>query len=421
MRFLTLTAALLLFAFPALANIKIGVGAPLTGQSAAFGEQLKRGIDQAVADINARGGLLGEKIVLIAADDRSDPKEGVSVANKFISEDVKFVIGHFNSGVSIPASKEYADGGILMISPASTNPKLTDEGSWNVFRTCGRDDQQGRIAGDFIVKNFKDKHIAIIHDRTPYGAGLANETKKIINAAGVKEVIYDGINVGEKDYSALISRLKQLKTDYLYYGGLYGEAGLIIRQMRDQGMKAVMISGDGIVSAEFSSVAGQGAEGTMMTFAPDMRKSPAAAEVVKAFQAKGIDPEGYVLSTYAALQVIAQAAEAANSLDPKKVAEKMHSGMTFNTVMGPLSYDQKGDIKQLGYVMYKWVKDEKGTLTYQELEETGTINEKEKALLDKMNKVYGTTNKKVSPYLDDTLTDEAKEKIESGKVKDKSQ
>ena len=365
---LSLSLLALLAASPAFADVKIGIGIPSTGPNAAFGEQIKRGVDQAVADINAKGGINGEKIVTIVGDDRSDPKEGVSVANKFISEDVKFVVGHFNSGVSIPASREYADGGILMISPASTNPDLTDKGGWNVFRTCGRDDQQGKVAGEYISQHFKDKRVAVIHDKTPYGKGLADETLKTMNVGGVKEVFYDGINVGEKDYSALISRLKQLKADYLYFGGLYAEAGLLIRQMRDQGLKTVMISGDGIVSNELASVAGSGVIGTLMTFAPDPRKNPSAADVVKTFKDKGIDPEAYVLVSYAAMQVIAQAAIEAKSNEPRKVADIIHSGKAFDTVTGALSFDNKGDIKQLGYVIYEWNKNSDGKITYAEKE-----------------------------------------------------
>jgi branched-chain amino acid transport system substrate-binding protein len=351
----------------ALADIKIGIGIPATGPNASMGEQIKRGVDQAVEDINAKGGLLGEKIVTTVGDDRSDPKEGVSVANKFISENVKFVIGHYNSGVSMPASKEYADGGILEITPASTNPRFTDEGSWNVFRICGRDDQQGRVAAQYIVDHFKGKRIAIVHDKSPYGKGLADEEKKAMNALGQQEVFYDGINVGDKDFSALISKLKQVGIDYLYYGGLHSEAGLIIRQMRDQGLKdVVMISGDGIVTDEFGSIAGPAGVGTLVTFGPDVRKRPDAAEVMAAFQKKNIGAEGYVLYSYAAMQVLSQAIEASKSTDPKTVARQIRSGMEFKTVFGPLSFDQKGDMKQLGYVMYEWVQDKNGKLIYQE-------------------------------------------------------
>ena len=350
---LALGAAMALAA-PASAQVKVGVGGPITGPNATFGAQLKNGADQWAADVNAAGGILGQKVELSVGDDASKPEQGVSVANKFISDGVKMVIGHFNSGVSIPASEQYAEGGILQISPASTNPKFTDRGLWNTFRTCGRDDQQGTVAGEYIVKNLKGKKVAIVHDKTPYGKGLADETQKAMNKGGVKEVIYEGINPGEKDYSALVSKLKAANVDILYYGGLHTEAGLLVRQMRDQGMKTVLFSGDGITDKEFWTIAGPGAAGTLMTFGPDPRKNPAAAKVVAAFKAKGIDPEGYVLYSYAAGQVIQQAAEAIKSLDTKKIAEYVHSGKTFNTVLGPLAFDKKGDLTKLDYVLYVW-------------------------------------------------------------------
>ena len=350
---LALGASLLLGA-QAQAQVKMGVGGPMTGANAAFGAQLKTGAEQAVADINAAGGILGQKIQLSVGDDGGKPEQGKSAANKFISDGVKFVVGHFNSGVSIPTSQDYEEAGVLQISPASTNPTFTERKMWNTFRTCGRDDQQGAVAGAYIVKNFKGKKVAIVHDKTPYGKGLADETQKTINKGGVKEVLYEGINPGEKDYSALVSKLKANGVDLLYYGGLHPEAGLLVRQMRDQGMKTVLFSGDGITDKEYWTIAGPGAEGTLMTFGPDPRNNPAAKDIVAAFKAKGVDPEGYVLYSYAAVQVMKQAAEAAKSLDPKKVAAEIHSGKTFNTVLGPLSFDKKGDITKLDYVVYVW-------------------------------------------------------------------
>jgi branched-chain amino acid transport system substrate-binding protein len=362
---LAFTASLLL-ATTAHAQIKLGVAGPLTGANAAFGAQLKNGVDQAVADLNAAGGILGQKVEVVAGDDNSDPKQGVSVANKLAGEKVKFVVGHFNSGVSIPASEVYAESGIVQITPASTNPKYTERNLWNVHRTCGRDDQQGAVAGKYIAAKLKDKKVAIVHDKTPYGKGLADETQKAMNAGGVKEVMYEGVNTGEKDFSALVSKMKAAGVEIVYFGGLHTEGGLIIRQMRDQGLNSVMISGDGIVTDEFGSIAGPGAAGTLMTFGPDPRKNPAAKDAVAAFKAKGIDPEGYVLYSYAAVQVLAQAAAEAKSTDGKKVAEMIRSGKTFNTVLGPLSYDKKGDITKLDYVMYMW-KKEGDKLTYGEM------------------------------------------------------
>ena len=267
-------AASLASASGATAQIKIGVAGPLTGPNAAFGAQLKNGAEQAVADINAAGGINGQKIELVFGDDVSDPKQGVSVANKFVGDGVKFVIGHFNSGVTMPASEVYQENGIYMITPSATNPKITERNLWNVFRTCGRDDQQGEVAGKYIADKFKGKKVAIVHDKTTYGQGLADETKKAMNAGGMKEVLYEGVNIGEKDFSALVSKIKAAGADLVYWGGLHTEGGLIVRQMRDQGVKAPLMGGDGITSDEFAAIGGPGVEGTLMTFAPDPRKQP---------------------------------------------------------------------------------------------------------------------------------------------------
>ncbi len=348
------------------AQVKFGMAGPITGPSAATGAQMKNGVDQAAEDINKTGGILGQKITVEFGDDVSDPKQGVSVANKFAGDGVKFVIGNYNSGVTIPSSEVYQENGILEITPASTNPTVTERKMWNIFRVCGRDDQQGKVAGTYILKHFKGKKIAVVHDKTTYGKGLADEMKKAINAGGMKEVLYEGINTGEKDYSALVSKIKQSGADLVYFGGLYTEGGLIVRQMRDQGVKAPLMGGDGITSDEFASVGGPGVEGTLMTYGPDPRNKPEAKKVVAEFRAKKFEPEAYTLYSYAGVQVIKQAAEAAKSLDPKKVAEKMHSGMKFKTVLGDLAFDKKGDITKLDYVMYLWKKDASGKVTYVE-------------------------------------------------------
>jgi branched-chain amino acid transport system substrate-binding protein len=350
----------------ATAQVKFGVGGPITGPSAATGAQMKNGVDQAATDINAAGGILGQKISVSYGDDVSDPKQGVSVANKFAADGVKFVIGHYNSGVTIPSSEVYQENGVLQITPASTNPTVTERKMWNIFRVCGRDDQQGQVAGEYIVKHFKGKKIAIVHDKTTYGKGLADETRKTMAKAGMKDVLYEGVNTGEKDYSALVSKIKQSGADLIYWGGLYTEGGLIVRQMRDQGVKAPLMGGDGITSDEFASIGGPGVEGTLMTYGPDPRNKPDAKKVVEEFRAKKFEPEAYTLYSYAGVQIIKQAAEAAKSLDPKKVAEKMHSGMQFKTVLGDIAYDKKGDITKLDYVMYIWKKDPSGKITYVE-------------------------------------------------------
>src|SRR4051795_9116403 len=356
--------AMMVLSGVAQAQIKLGVAGPITGPNAAFGAQLKNGTEQAVEDINAAGGVMGQKLALSVGDDVSDPKQGVSVANKFAAEGIKWVVGHFNSGVSIPASEVYQEAGPTQPPPASTNPKFTERSMWNTFRTCGRDDQQGEVAGSYLAKNFKGKKIAVVHDKTPYGKGLADETQKAMNKQGLKEVMYEGINTGEKDYSALVSKLKQAGVDVVYFGGLHTEAGLIIRQMRDQGLNAPLMSGDGIVSAEFVSIAGPGAEGTLMTFSPDPRKNPNAKDVVAKFKAKNYEPEAYTLYSYAAAQILAEAAKQAGSTDGKKVADVMKGGKPFKTVIGDISFDKKGDITRPDYVMYVWKKGADGKIDY---------------------------------------------------------
>ena len=335
------------------ADIVIATAGPMTGQYASFGAQMKAGAEQAVADINAAGGVLGQKLVLEIGDDACDPKQAVAVANQMINKGVVFMAGHFCSGSSIPASSVYEEEGILQISPASTNPKLTDEGGDNVFRVCGRDDQQGQVAGEYLASVFGDKNIAIIHDKTAYGKGLADETRKALKATGKSEKLYEAYTAGEKDYSALVSKLKKNAIDVLYVGGYHTEAGLIVRQMREQGMKTVLVSGDALVTDEYWSITGAAGEGTLMTFSPDPRKNPDAAPLVKKFRDKNIEPEGYVLYTYGAVQVFAQAAEAAGSTDLDKVLAKMNS-MQFKTVLGEVGFDKKGDVTAPGYVFYQW-------------------------------------------------------------------
>ncbi len=339
---------------PARAQIHIGVAGPITGSNAAFGTQLKEGAEQAVADINAHGGVLGKKLILDIGDDACDPKQAVSVANDLAGRGVAFVDGHFCSSSSIPASKVYTEEGILEISPASTNPDYTDKGSWNTFRVCGRDDQQGKVAGEFIAKHFKGKNVAILNDNSAYGKGLADQTKKYLNAAGMKEVMDAAYVPGERDYSALVSRMKEAHIDVIYIGGYQTESGYIIRQAREQGLNATLVGGDALVTNEFWQITGKTGEGTLMTFPPDPRKRPAAAAVVKEFDAKKIDPEGYVLYTYAAIQIWAEAAKKAGSITPKKVAAELKSGGPWKSVLGPIGFDKKGDITKADYVFYVW-------------------------------------------------------------------
>ncbi len=348
-------------------DVTIAVAGPLTGGESAFGRQMKNGADQAVADLNAAGGVLGKKLALDAEDDACDPKQARSVAEKIASAKIPFVAGHFCSSSSIPASEAYADGNVLQITPASTNPLFTERKLWNVARVCGRDDQQGLVAAAYIAKNFKGKNIAILDDKTTYGKGLADETKKSLNKAGIKEKLSESYNKGDKDFNAIVSRLKLEKIDLVYVGGYHQEAGLILRQMRDQGLKTVLMSGDALADKEYASITGPAGEGTLFTFGPDPRNKPTAKAIVEKFKANKIDPEGYTLYTYAAIQVWSQAVKKAGSMDPKKVMSAIKAG-AWDTVLGKLEIDAKGDLKQIDYVVYKW--DDKGN--YVELNAKGS-------------------------------------------------
>lgn len=340
----------------AFADIVIGTAGPMTGQYASFGQQMKAGAEQAVADINAAGGINGEMLKLEVGDDACDPKQAVAVANQMVGKGAVFMAGHFCSGSSIPASAVYADEEVVQITPASTNPKFTDERpnkDGGTYRVCGRDDQQGMVAGKFLTDNYAGKNIAFVHDKTAYGKGLADATLAAYKANGGKETLYEAYTAGEKDYTALVSKLKQNKVDVLYVGGYHTEAGLMVRQMREQGMETKLISGDALVTDEYWSITGAAGEGTLMTFSPDPRKNPDAAPLVKVFRDKGIEPEGYVLYTYAAIQAWVDAVKAAGSTDYEAVNGALNKG-EFKTVLGTLSFDDKGDVTLPGYVFYEW-------------------------------------------------------------------
>ena len=353
-RTLLAAAAVVLTTGAASAQISIATVGPMTGSNAAFGLQMKAGAEQAVIDINKKGGVLGKQLKLEVGDDACDPKQAVSVANQMASRKVVFVAGHYCSGSSIPASKVYGDEGILQISPASTNPKYTDEGSWNTFRVCGRDDQQGAVAGKFLATKYKGKKIAVLHDNSAYGKGLADETLKGLKANGGTEALYTAYTPGERDYSAIVSRMKQAGIEVIYIGGYHTETGLIVRQAKEQGMNVTVLGGDSLVTPEFWQIAGPAGGGTLMTFPADPRKRATAKAVVAEFKAKKIDPEGYTLYTYAAIQTWAAGVAKAGSTDPKKVAAALHGGLKAETVLGPITFDKKGDITASDYVFYIW-------------------------------------------------------------------
>ena len=349
---LALTFALLV-ARPALADITFAAVGPITGQDATTGEQMKHGAEAAVAAINEAGGILEQQVQLIIKDDVCDPKQSVAVANELASKGVLAVIGPMCSGSAIPASKIYNEEKILMITPSATSPALTDQGFENVFRTCGRDEQQASVIVDFINKKFSGKSVAIIHDKTSYGQGLADQVRKKYSEQGNKEALYGSISRGERDYGTLISKLKEQNIDVLVFGGYHTEAGLIVRQMRDQGLTTAFISDDDLATHEFWSITGKAGEDTYMSFNTDPRTKKEAENAVRRLRESGFDPEGTTLYTYAAVQVAARAINQVGNMNPKIVAKAMH-GKTFPTVIGDITYDEKGDVTNPDYIMYKW-------------------------------------------------------------------
>lgn len=336
------------------AQIRIGVAGPITGANAVFGEQMRVGVEQAVADLNARGGVLGQRIELRIGDDACDPKQAVSVANLFSTDGVAAVVGHFCSASSIPARDVYAEHGIIQISPASAANRFTDEGSWNVFRTCGRDDQQGAFTGDGIAAEFRGRRIAILHDNSTYGKGVADSTKAAMNAAGVQEALYLAYTPGERDFTAIVSRLKATRIEVAYIGGYHTEIGLIARQAREQGLRLQFLGPSSLQTKELWQMGGEAIEGLRHAFYVDPRTVVSATDVVRALESRRIDPEGFVLYSYAAVQVWAQAAAAAGTTDARAVAARLRSGAVWPTVLGDMSFDSKGDPVSASYAWYVW-------------------------------------------------------------------
>ncbi len=335
------------------ADLLIGAAGPLTGSNAYLGEQMQQGVEAAVADINTAGGVLGRQLKLLVVDDACDGGQAVAAAGQLAASGVAFVSGHLCSGASIPASEVYEKAGIVQISPASTNPKLTELGRANVFRVCGRDDQQGVVAGAYLAEQWRDKKIAILHDGAVYGQGLAEETRKELNRLGVTEAVFAAYTPGQSEYSGLVAKLRDAGIQVVYIGGYYQEAALIIREARDNGYNLQLVSGDATATDSFWQIAGQAGEGTLFTFFPEARRNPAARDVVERLRDLGTEPEGYTLYAYAAVQVWAEAAAKAGSAKPEPVIAALRS-QEFDTVLGPISFDAKGDPTKLGFVWYVW-------------------------------------------------------------------
>jgi len=343
-------------AAPAIADsdLVIAVAGPMTGGLAALGDQFKRGAEAAALQINEAGGISGRKIKIVIEDDQCDPKQAVAVANIVAGQQIKFVDGHACSGSSIPASEVYADNNILMMSPASSNPALTEKGLPTVMRLYGRDDAQGAFIAPWIAEKYKGKKIAVLHDKSAYGQGLATVVHENLKKVGGNEVLFEGINPGEKDYSAIVSKLKSAGVDFVYYGGYHTEAALILRQASDQGYKPQLMTGDALATPEFWAIAGPAGEGTLFTFPTDPRRNPNSAKALAYFKTQNFEPEGFTLFSYGVVQAIVEGVKRAGSDDPKKVAAALKNGEAIETVVGSVKFDSKGDIKDPRYDINQW-------------------------------------------------------------------
>jgi branched-chain amino acid transport system substrate-binding protein len=291
---------------------------------------------------------------VVLADDYCDAEQGVAAARKLIADDVVFVAGHLCSGAAIPASALYQEAGIIMIAPTATNPKLTEQGFSNVFRVVNRDTEQARLAGDYLAEQWADAKIAILHDGTVYGRGLAEETRTQLNRRGVKETQFGEIVPGQPEYTEMVAALEAAGIEVLFYGGYTAEAALIARHAHDRDYDLQLLGSDNLNSEYFLRVAGPAAEGVRFVSMADARRHEAAAPVVAKFRAEGYEPEGFTLYGYAVVQVWAKAVEKAGSFDADAVVDALRRN-EFDTVLGRLGFDEKGDVTGVeSFIWYVW-------------------------------------------------------------------
>jgi branched-chain amino acid transport system substrate-binding protein len=358
-----LSVAIFVFLFllsgcrPAAKVIAIGVAGPMTGAEGKMGQDILNGARMAVEAWNAKGGVLGKQIEIIAGDDRSDPKEAVAVANKFVNEQVVAAVGNFNSSCTIPASRVFHDSMIPHITPAATNPKLTQQGFANVFRVCGTDDQQGKAEAEFVAHELKAERVAIIHDKTTYGQGLADFFKSNLPSQS-QVVAYEGIVKGDKDFSAVLTKIKTFNPQVIMFGGIYPEGGLLIKQMRDLGLSAGFISGDGTIDPEFIHIGGQASEGAYLSFAmigPTGEvanlANPKAMEFINAYRARFGALGPYSIYAYDATNIILESIAKSGMTEGVKLSAAIHQG-SFNGAVGTIEFDDKGDVKNAPYIIW---------------------------------------------------------------------
>lgn len=337
--------------------IKIALAGPVTGPVAQYGDMQSIGALMAIEQINQAGGVNGSMLEAVTYDDACDPKQAVAVANKIVNDDIRFVVGHLCSGSSQPAADIYDEEGILMITAASTTPELTQKGHTLIFRTIGLDTMQGPTAGEYVVNQLKPKRAAVLHDKQQYGEGIATAVKDALDTAEIPVVLFEGITAGDKDFSALIAKLKKEDVDFVYFGGYHPEMGMLLRQSAENKFDARFMGPEGVGNSDISAIAGEASEGMLVTLPKAFDADPKNAHLVEAFKAKKQDPRGaFVFPAYAAVQVMADAMTISNSQDPEVVAETLRSN-SFDTPTGVLEFDEKGDLKNFSFIVYEWHAD----------------------------------------------------------------
>ncbi len=340
-----LLIGVLAFAVPANAEILIGVAGPLSGQNAAFGEQMVRGVQAAADKINADGGINGELLSIAAFDDGCDARRAVKAAQEFVSKDVRFVVGHFCSGASIAAADTYTNADIIMMSPTASNPKLTDNSQWNVFRLAARDDAQADMAATRIAADVPNAKIAVVTDDSP---GMSALVKRL---PGVAQIV---IKPGDKDFSIAVEAIRASGATALYLAAAGAEAGLLAGQLQDAGLSLKLYGPDTLLVDVFWERAGPAAEGALVTFPSDALASPKAQSTAAFLAASGVEVSSGVLASYAAVEAFAAAAKARSVNDGKAMAEWLRSGANVDSVLGPLTFDARGDLSPPRLDWYRW-------------------------------------------------------------------
>jgi len=336
--------------------VRIGAVAPLTGPQAHLGKDNENGTRMAIDDANAKGVEIGGKKVrfeLISEDDGADPKTATIVAQKLVDQGVKGIIGHLNSGTTIPSSRIYHDAGIVQISPSATNPKYTEQGFKSAFRVMTNDVQQGRVLGEYAVKQLGAKKIAIIDDRSAYGQGLADEFEKAAKAAGAEIVGREFTTDKSTDFMAILTAVKGKSPDLLFYGGMDAQGGPMIKQFKTLGLGAKFLTGDGGSTPEFVKLAGGAAEGAYSSLpGVPLDKMPGGKAFGDHFTAKYGQIQLYAPYCYDAVNVMIAAMQKAGSAEPAKylpeLAKISHDGVT-----AKVSFDEKGDITGGAVTLYQ--------------------------------------------------------------------